>query len=124
MEFDGKYVLALRVEGVDRKSFFAIAESENGIDGFRFWDYPVLMPETDVLDINVYDMRLVRHEDGWIYGLFCTERKILTPRQVIFLCGRTMWNRSHKGSAKLGTASRFKNQFTSAAQRGPTSRIC
>jgi len=75
MEFDGKYVLSVRVEGVDRKSFFAIAESDNGIDGFRFWDFPVLMPETDVPDTNVYDMRLVRHEDGWIYGLFCTERK-------------------------------------------------
>ena len=75
MEFEGKIVLAVRVEGADRKSFFAIAESENGIDGFRFWDYPVLMPETDVPDTNVYDMRLVRHEDGWIYGLFCTERK-------------------------------------------------
>jgi len=75
MEFHGKYVLTVRVEGVDRKSFFAIAESENGIDGFRFWDFPVVMPETDIPDINVYDMRLVRHEDGWIYGLFCTERK-------------------------------------------------
>jgi 4-O-beta-D-mannosyl-D-glucose phosphorylase len=75
MEFDGKIVLAVRVEGADRKSFFAIAESENGIDGFRFWDYPILMPETDRPDTNVYDMRLVRHEDGWIYGLFCTERK-------------------------------------------------
>lgn len=75
MEFEAKNILAVRVEGVDRKSFFAIAESENGIDGFRFWEYPVLMPETDVPDINVYDMRLVRHEDGWIYGLFCTERK-------------------------------------------------
>lgn len=75
MEFEAKNILAVRVEGVDRKSFFAIAESENGIDGFSFWEYPVLMPETDVPDINVYDMRLVRHEDGWIYGLFCTERK-------------------------------------------------
>jgi 4-O-beta-D-mannosyl-D-glucose phosphorylase len=75
MEFEGKFVLAVRVEGADRKSFFAIAESENGIDGFRFWDYPILMPETENPDINVYDMRLVRHEDGWIYGLFCTERK-------------------------------------------------
>ena len=75
MEFDRKYVLSVRVEGVDRKSFVAIAESDNGIDGFRFWDFPVLMPETDVPDTNVYDMRLVRHEDGWIYGLFCTERK-------------------------------------------------
>ncbi len=75
MEFEDKFILAARVEGADRKSFFAIAESHNGIDGFRFWDYPILMPETDVPDVNVYDMRLVRHEDGWIYGLFCTERK-------------------------------------------------
>jgi 4-O-beta-D-mannosyl-D-glucose phosphorylase len=75
IELDGKICLAVRVEGVDRKSFFAIAESQSGIDGFRFWDYPILMPETDDPDINVYDMRLVKHEDGWIYGLFCTERK-------------------------------------------------
>jgi len=75
MEYGGKYLLALRVEGVDRKSFFAIAESANGVDNFRFWDYPIVMPETDVPDTNVYDLRLVKHEDGWIYGLFCTERK-------------------------------------------------
>lgn len=75
IDYHGKILLAVRVEGVDRKSFFAIAESPNGIDHFRFWDYPVIMPETDDPDINVYDMRLVRHDDGWIYGLFCTERK-------------------------------------------------
>jgi 4-O-beta-D-mannosyl-D-glucose phosphorylase len=75
IELDGKIYLAVRVEGTDRKSFFAIAESPTGIDRFRFWDYPVVMPETDDPDINVYDMRLVRHQDGWIYGLFCTERK-------------------------------------------------
>src|ERR1043165_5474070 len=75
MEHDGKILLAVRVEGSDRKSFFAIAESANGVDNFRFWDYPVLMPETDNPDTNVYDMRLVKHEDGWTYGLFCTERK-------------------------------------------------
>lgn len=75
MVHEGKYLVAARVEGVDRKSFFAIAESPNGVDQFRFWDYPVLMPETGEPDINVYDMRLVQHEDGWIYGLFCTERK-------------------------------------------------
>jgi 4-O-beta-D-mannosyl-D-glucose phosphorylase len=75
MEFNGRIVLAVRVEGSDRKSFFAIAESANGVDNFRFWDYPVLMPETHDPDINVYDMRLVKHEDGWIYGLFCTERR-------------------------------------------------
>jgi 4-O-beta-D-mannosyl-D-glucose phosphorylase len=74
MLFKGKYVLAVRAEGVDRKSFFAMAESPNGIDNFRFWDYPVTMPETEIPDTNVYDMRLVQHEDGWIYGLFCTER--------------------------------------------------
>lgn len=75
IEHEGKVLVAARVEGVDRKSFLAIAESKNGIDNFRFWDYPILMPETDDPDINVYDIRLVRHEDGWIYGLFCTERK-------------------------------------------------
>jgi len=75
MKFNGKYILAVRMEGYDRKSFFAIAESPNGIDNFRFWDYPVTMPETEDPDTNVYDMRLTRHEDGWIYGLFCSERK-------------------------------------------------
>lgn len=75
MKWNGKYLLAARLEGCDRKSFFGIAESSNGIDGFRFWDYPVIMPETEVPDTNIYDMRLVAHQDGWIYGLFCTERK-------------------------------------------------
>ncbi|MCV9387008.1 glycoside hydrolase family 130 protein [Reichenbachiella ulvae] len=73
--FNGKICLAVRVEGDDRKSFFAIAESENGIDNFRFWDHPITLPETDEPDTNVYDMRLIEHEDGWIYGLFCTERR-------------------------------------------------
>jgi len=70
-----KYILVARVEGLDRKSFFAVAESPNGIDNFRFWPYPVVVPETENPDTNIYDMRLVAHEDGWIYGLFCTERK-------------------------------------------------
>ncbi len=73
--FNGKICLMCRVEGSDRKSFFAVAESENGMDHFRFWDYPVVMPETEDPDTNVYDMRLTQHEDGWIYGIFCTERK-------------------------------------------------
>jgi 4-O-beta-D-mannosyl-D-glucose phosphorylase len=73
--FNGKYLVVCRVESADVKSFFAIAESDNGIDNFRFWDYPLVMPETDDPDMNVYDMRFVKHEDGWIYGLFCTERK-------------------------------------------------
>ncbi len=74
IKFNGKYILVVRVEGADRKSFFAVAESPNGIDNFRFWDYPLTMPETADPDTNVYDMRLTRHEDGWIYGIFCSER--------------------------------------------------
>jgi 4-O-beta-D-mannosyl-D-glucose phosphorylase len=75
IKWKGKYVLVARVEGADRKSFFALAESDNGIDGFRFQDKPLVMPETGDPDTNIYDMRLVAHEDGWVYGLFCTERK-------------------------------------------------
>lgn len=75
IKWQNKYILMARVEGYDRKSFFAIAESPNGIDHFRFWDYPVVMPETAVPDTNIYDIRLVAHEDGWVYGLFCTERR-------------------------------------------------
>jgi 4-O-beta-D-mannosyl-D-glucose phosphorylase len=75
MEFNGNIVLIVRVEGADRKSFFAVAESPNGIDRFRFRDYPIALPETSEPDVNVYDMRVELHEDGWIYGVFCTERK-------------------------------------------------
>lgn len=75
IKWNGKYLLVVRVEGNDRKSFFAIAESENGVDNFRFWDEPVTLPETEDPDTNVYDMRLTAHEDGWIYGIFCSERK-------------------------------------------------
>ena len=75
IKWNNKYVLVARVEGADRKSFFAVAESDNGIDNFRFWPNPVVMPETNIPDTNVYDMRVVLHEDGWIYGLFCTERR-------------------------------------------------
>lgn len=75
---NGRHHLVVRVEGADRKSFFAVAESANGVDNFRFWDYPIDLPQADVADTNVYDMRLTAHEDGWIYGLFCTERKDLS----------------------------------------------
>lgn len=75
IEQDGRILLCVRVEGWDRKSFFAMAESKNGVDRFRFRDEPCLIPETAEPDTNVYDMRLVRHEDGWVYGLFCTERR-------------------------------------------------
>ncbi|HOJ99763.1 MAG TPA: glycosidase [Termitinemataceae bacterium] len=73
--WEGKYYLMVRVEGSDRKSFFALAESPNGIDHFRFHDYPIELPQTENPDVNVYDMRLTVHEDGWIYGIFCSERK-------------------------------------------------
>lgn len=75
IKWNDKYLLVARVEGLDRKSFFAVAESPNGVDNFTFWDYPVDLPETDEPDTNIYDMRLTQHEDGWIYGLFCTERR-------------------------------------------------
>ncbi len=75
MEWNGGIVVCVRVEGWDRKSFFAIAESRNGIEEFRFWPEPCIIPETDEPDTNIYDMRLTRHEDGWIYGLFCAERR-------------------------------------------------
>ena len=76
--WEGRYILIVRVEGNDRKSFFAVAESKSGVDQFRFQPRPVSLPETDEPDTNVYDMRLTRHEDGRIYGLFCTERKDLS----------------------------------------------
>jgi 4-O-beta-D-mannosyl-D-glucose phosphorylase len=73
-EFEGKFFLMARVEGADRKSFFGLAASSTGVDGFRFRDHPIVMPETSDPDVNVYDMRFIHHEDGSIYGLFCTER--------------------------------------------------
>ena len=73
--FNKRYLMVIRVEGWDRKSFFAMAESSNGIEQWRFWDYPIELPEIDKTETNVYDMRLTQHEDGWIYGIFCSERK-------------------------------------------------
>lgn len=75
IKLNGKYCVVVRMEGYDRKSYFAVAESENGIDNFKFREKPILMPQTVNPDTNVYDMRLTQHEDGWIYGIFCTERK-------------------------------------------------
>ena len=80
IKFDGKYLVMGRVEGYDRKSFFAIAESPNGIDRFQFWEYPVQLPDLYPEETNVYDMRLTAHEDGWIYGIFCSES--LDPNAV------------------------------------------
>ena len=75
IKLNGKYYLVVRVEGMDRKSFFAVAESSSPTEGFRFWDYPVVLPDTQPEETNVYDMRLTQHEDGWIYGVFCSESK-------------------------------------------------
>jgi 4-O-beta-D-mannosyl-D-glucose phosphorylase len=112
IKFNDKYIVVARVEGADRKSFFAIAESLNGIDNFRFWDYPLIMPETENPDTNVYDMRLVRHEDGWIYGLFCTERRDPNAKpgdqsSAIAQCGiaRTMDLKTWERLADLKTRS-------------------
>ena len=74
IKLNGKYLLVVRTEGADRKSFFAVAESPNGVDNFRFWDEPITMPDDVIPATNVYDMRLTQHEDGWIYGVFCAER--------------------------------------------------
>lgn len=78
IKLNGKYYMVVRTEGFDVKSFFAVAESPNGIDRWKFWDYPLSMPSGDDPEMNVYDIRLTRHEDGWIYGLFCAERKDLS----------------------------------------------
>lgn len=82
IELGGKFYLVARVEGNDRKSFFAVAESDSGIDGFRFWDYPVRLPDTCPEETNVYDMRLTKHEDGFIYGVFCSESKDRTSSDL------------------------------------------
>jgi 4-O-beta-D-mannosyl-D-glucose phosphorylase len=74
IKLDGRYLLVCRVEGADRKSFFAVAESPNGIDQWRFWEEPITMPDTEDPATNIYDMRVTQHEDGWIYGVFCAER--------------------------------------------------
>ena len=79
---DGKYTLVARVEGSDRKSFFAVAQSDSPVDGFRFWDEPVILPDTCPDETNVYDMRLTKHEDGWIYGVFCSESKDASSKDL------------------------------------------
>ncbi len=79
---DEKYYLVARVEGNDRKSFFAVAESTNGVDGFKFWDYPIQLPDSEPDETNVYDMRLTKHEDGYIYGVFCSESKDITSKSL------------------------------------------
>ena len=108
---NGKYVLVARVEGNDRKSYFAVAESDNGIDGFKFREKPIKLPETDEMDTNVYDMRLTKHEDGWIYGLFCSERKDFS--------GCKMRYSPHKRPRQLGKTSRFEVTHTAEKRYAP-----
>lgn len=81
IEYGGKFCLVARIEGSDRKSFFGVAESENGVDGFRFRDYPIMLPDAEEPETDVYDMRLTRHEDGWIYGVYCAENKDPTAEE-------------------------------------------
>ena len=82
IELNGKFYIVARVEGADRKSFFAVAESDSPVDGFRFHDYPVQLPDTEPNEMNVYDMRLTKHEDGWIYGVFCSESKDTSSKDL------------------------------------------
>ena len=79
---NGKYYIVARIEGNDRKSFFGVAVSDNGVDGFRFMDYPILLEDTCPEETNVYDMRLTKHEDGYIYGVFCSESKDTTSKDL------------------------------------------
>lgn len=115
IKFGGKYLLVVRVEGADRKSFFAVAESPNGIDNFRFRDYPVTMPEYGEPATNIYDMRLTAHEDGWIYGIFCVERKdpAAAPGDLSS-AGCSGWHRTHE---KSGGLERLPDLKSSSQQR-------
>ena len=111
---DGKFYLVARVEGADRKSFFAVAESTSGVDGFRFWDYPVQLPDTCAEETNVYDMRLTQHEDGWIYGIFCSERhKVKGLERGSCLCR----NCAHKRFKEVGASSELKDIAVSSAKK-------
>ena len=111
IKWNGKYILMVRVEGSDRKSFFAVAESPNGVDNFRFWDYPVTMPDDLVPATNIYDMRLTAHEDGWVYGIFCAERHDpnAAPGDLSSATATAAIART-KRLEKLGTSPGFKDQ--------------
>lgn len=124
IKWNGKYLMVVRVEGNDRKSFFAIAESPNGIDNFRFWEYPIQLPDTDPSETNVYDMRLTAHEDGWIYGIFCSESldPNAAPGDLSFRRSESRY-RPHQRLEELGTPA--EPDFPkSATQRRPASGIC
>ena len=120
---NGKFYLVVRVEGADRKSFFAVAESDTGIDGFHFWDYPISLPDTCPEETNVYDMRLTQHEDGWIYGVFCSESKD-TSDPDLSAAVAAAGNRAHQGPQELGAPAQPQDPaLAPAAQRGPASGV-
>ena len=113
---NGKYYLVARIEGNDRKSFFGVAESDNGIDGFRFWDYPILLDDVCPEETNVYDMRLTQHEDGWIYGVFCSESKFICTSSFQNNIERCFFFSSSSTSGRSGSnsnscSSRFNTIF-------------
>ena len=120
---NGKYYLVARIEGNDRKSFFGVAESDNGVDGFKFWDYPVVLPDTCPEETNVYDMRLTRHEDGYIYGVFCSESK--DDRKQGFIRSRSGGRHcAHQGLKYLGKTAELKDlAFPPAEKCSAASRI-
>ena len=120
IKWNGKYVLVVRVEGADRKSFFAVAESPNGVDNFRFWDRPITMPEWGEPATNVYDMRLTAHEDGWIYGIFCVERKdpSAAPGDLSsWCCIRSSWTGNMPCTRVLRTVSSMRGTAVASAGR-------
>ena len=124
IELNGKYYLVVRVEGNDRKSFFAVAESDTGIDGFHFWDYPVQLPDTCPEETNVYDMRLTKHEDGWIYGVFCSESKDKTNPDLSAAVAASRY-RTHKRSQDMGASGQSENTSFSAAEKcSASSGVC
>ncbi len=114
IKWNGKYLLVVRVEGADRKSFFAVAESPNGIDNFRFWDEPITMPEDVIPATNIYDMRLTAHEDGYIYGVFCAERHDDAPAWRSECCYCYCSYCTYQGLGKLGASSRPEDQESAA----------
>lgn len=123
LKWNGKYLMVVRVEGADRKSFFAIAESPNGVDNFHFWKRPLVLPDVDPAETNVYDMRLTAHQDGWIYGIFCSERHDDKHRRRSVGGGGKGGNRTHAQSGGLGTVARLESGEPTA-QCGVASRIC
>jgi hypothetical protein len=124
MEYEQKCPVFARVEGADRKSFLAVAESPNGVDNFRFWDYPIVMPETNEPDTNVYDIRVVRHEDGWILRAVLQGAERSEGATMGYPGGGAMRDCTHKGLEELGTVAGAADEIALAEERGAASGIC